>query len=209
MPVAGPAEAPSRLARIGRALKPNFRPKRRDFLLAAGVFVVALPFVIAFSWTGKLLDALGVYALTFLAVAPVSLILLLVVWRADTRKYGSLQRAALQAFMGAFTIVPMVVVANVTERVSIDTSMRRGDQIVAELRAYRENHWRYPRSLEALERSIGRSLPRPSIADEFFYHSGWRSFRLSFIYPIFGCKEYDSKKGYWRERALLEGGLLK
>jgi hypothetical protein len=196
--VAEPAEAPSRLTRIGRALKPSFRPKRRDFLYTAVVFVIALSVVIGFSWTGDLFYAAGVIGLTFLVAAPLALILLLAVWRADAHKRGSFQRGVLQVFLGALSIVPVLVIGRVTEDVSVKTSMRRGDEIVAELRLYRRSHWRYPRSLEDLEIDIGRRLPRPSIASKYYYDGGWRSFRLGFSYPLFGRKEYDSRKGYWR-----------
>lgn len=190
------AEAPSFFTRLIVALRPGFRPRGRDFLVPGGVFLVALPFVVGFSWTGNAIEVLGVLGLAFLLAAPIALIALVVAWKRKTR-------AALQVFLCALAIVPLMVVADATQGASIWSTIRRGDKIVAEIKKYRESHWRYPRSLEALERSIGRTLPRPSVADKFYYEGGLRSFKLRFHYPIMGCKEYHSLRGYWRDAPFL------
>lgn len=193
------AQASSFFAGLRRALRPGFRPTRRDFLVPASVFLIALPFVAVLFWTGRGLYAAMALALAFFFVTPVALFVLLLSWKAKGRKQAASARVKLQVLLCALTALPLVAIGGLVSSASMKTSMRRGDEVVAALRAYRRSHWRYPTSLEALERNIGRPLPQPTITDRFYYHGGWRSFRLRFHYPILGCKEYDSRIGYWRE----------
>jgi hypothetical protein len=179
--------------------RPGFRPKWWDYLFPGGAFLVALPFVIGFSWVGSVLGAVAVPGIILFFVSPLALVLLLAFWKARGPRWKTFQRTLLQVLLGALMCLPLAMIGGVTNSASIRASMRRGDEIVAALGEYRRNHWRYPKSLETLEESIGRSLPQPSIDDRFYYHGGWRSFNLGFHYPIMGSKTYDSRKGYWHD----------
>ena len=177
--------------------RPTFKPKWWDFLFPVGAFFLTLPLVIWHFWT----SGFPVAAFIPLAVAFITGLLaaalLLVFWRASGPGSKILQRTLLQVAMTGLVALLLVMTGMITHKASIRASMRRGDEIIAELTEYRKHHLRYTSSLEALQESVGRSLPRPSIDDAFYYRGGWRSFKLGFSYGILNGKLYDSRKGHW------------
>jgi len=95
--------------------------------------------------------------------------------------------------------LPVALVAMFTNHASITESVRRGDEIVRELVAYRSDHYRYPKTLDALEEHVGKPLPRPTTAPEFLFRSGWRRFLLGFEHEALGPGSvYDSELGRWQ-----------
>jgi hypothetical protein len=146
-------------------------------------------------WVGEafayVVMMLGVYALPALLFAFVILVLL------RGRAANVAARVLLQAILCLVAGGALLLLGPWILEMSIEATQERGEQVVAEVEAYRQRHGRYPRSLASVEEDTGKSLPGPTLGSGFHYHVEGDSFTLYFSWGFGASRSYDRVAGEW------------
>lgn len=141
----------------------------RDLRAGAIVLILVAAAIAWAGWSGYLFDAFGLVVCGFVCGTPVLLVVMVLGRFTSRPAVGFIRRIAAQFLVVLVMSLPLLFGGSWAERLSIRTSQRRGDRIIAALEAYRMAHGTYPKSLASLEEHTKVSLPRPTTSADFMY----------------------------------------
>jgi|SRR5262245_20206223 len=84
------------------------------------------------------------------------------------------------------------------EKLAVHWSRENGQAVASAVEEFRSRHGRYPTSLEEAEQDLGRQLPRPIYASQFYYRAENGTYSLSFPVPHSSYSWwFNEKTGTW------------
>ncbi len=175
------------------ALRAEFRPRWWEFAITFVLVASAYPFVTRLFWLGKgaTFEAVSYYVV--ICGLPAAAIVLNKFWRSPDARAKAAMRALLQV---AIAIV-MLGFLNFAGRMAYDASIkqnyRNGLTVLQEIRSFKEQYGRLPRSLLEIDRPEDDPLPTPTFGGEFGYEVQGEDFILRLKLPSGRTFIHDSR----------------
>jgi hypothetical protein len=181
-------------------LRPAFRPQRRDFRISLCLLAAVFPLWLLAAWKGYLLLEIVLTGFGLVFLVPAALALTGLLWKSTWESAQRLNRILVQvAFVATLTVL-LDVAGLVIDRVSEETSFKRGAEVVSAVEDYSFRHGRLPESLGVVEEDQGWRLPQPTFGDGFEYSAATDGHTFTLCFSGSGLAEewfYDSTARQW------------